>query len=383
MNRNTIIFTIMAFVSGTAVGTVIGGYADKKTQSVDQVSSIISDIRNELDKIGAYAPENEFTINQTVNGYLSAFGDKYLRYDNYDATTGWGYAQIFNNNPLAVGCGFEVKYDAHEEPYISDVKPNSVADKAGFMVNDRIISIDGNAFTGDDPKYLNSFYGDDGTECTVVVNRDDEEIEISFKRLNDEASKSYGMLVSVIDDVNYVKINSFLERSYEYLVDALKENAESGKPTIVDLRDNKGGQTAMTVNIAAYLGASGVVHYHSYYGNDTDILPTCEQGFEPGKIVVLVNEKTASAAEIQTALLKQYADATIVGTNTFGKGIYQLDIALDSGGILHYTDGDYTVGEWECYHKKGIEPDIVVEMDSSLIGTDDDIQLKKALEILR
>ena len=68
--------------------------------------------------------------------------------------------------------------------------------------------------------------------------------------------------------------------------------------------------------------------------------------------------------------------------NTFGKGIYQYDETLSNGGVLHYTAGYYTVGDWECYQGTGIAPDIEVPMDSSLIGTDDDVQLKKCLDLL-
>ena len=58
------------------------------------------------------------------------------------------------------------------------------------------------------------------------------------------------------------------------------------------------------------------------------------------------------------------------------------DITVSNGGVLHYTAGYYTVGDWECYQGTGIAPDVEVPMDSSLIGTDDDVQLKKCLELL-
>ena len=98
-------------------------------------------------------------------------------------------------------------------------------------------------------------------------------------------------------------------------------------------------------------------------------------------VVLLTNEKTASAAEIFTALLKQYDDATIVGTNTFGKGIFQ-NVATFHRNVIHYTDGYFKVGDWDCWQGVGIAPDIDVEMDSALIGTSEDVQLQKALELL-
>ena len=107
-----------------------------------------------------------------------------------------------------------------------------------------------------------------------------------------------------------------------------------------------------------------------------------EPKLEGKKVVLLVNNNTASSAEIFTAALKQHIEVTIVGENTRGKGVYQIVNLLDNGDQFKYTAGTYTVGDWECYQGVGIAPDVEVPMDRELIGTDDDIQLKKALELL-
>lgn len=122
----------------------------------------------------------------------------------------------------------------------------------------------------------------------------------------------------------------------------------------------------------------------NYYTGKTETLKTSDSSGDIDKpVVVLINEKTMSAAEIAAAFLKQYGkDVKLVGQKTFGKGIFQLEEELSDGGKLHYTAGTYTVGDWECYQGKGIEPDVAVEMDPSYIGTDKDVQLKKALELL-
>ena len=98
---------------------------------------------------------------------------------------------------------------------------------------------------------------------------------------------------------------------------------------------------------------------------------------------MLVNENTASAAEIMTALLKNNKQGCrLVGVNTYGKGIFQQEAELKSGGTVHYTAGKFYVDDRENWNGVGITPDVVVEMDSKLIGTDEDIQLKKAIELL-
>lgn len=68
--------------------------------------------------------------------------------------------------------------------------------------------------------------------------------------------------------------------------------------------------------------------------------------------------------------------------NTFGKGVFQ-NRGLFYGESIRYTAGYYTVGDWECYNGKGIKPDVEIDMDSDYIGTDKDVQLEKALELLK
>ena len=91
---------------------------------------------------------------------------------------------------------------------------------------------------------------------------------------------------------------------------------------------------------------------------------------------------TASAGEMLTAIFKAYGNADIVGENTYGKGVFQTK-AVIGRGMLNYTTGYMTVGDID-YRDTGIAPDIEIEMDynENIIGTDEDIQLQKALELL-
>ena len=155
------------------------------------------------------------------------------------------------------------------------------------------------------------------------------------------------------------------------------------KSMIIDLLNNKGGVTTAENEISNMFLDSGIVNCYYYNGEefsykmrDTDDkikLPT----------VILVNGNTASSSEIMTALFMQnHGDTTVVGTQTFGKGVFQDIRKLSNGDEIMIANGYYTVGDWECYNEVGITPDIVLEMDESLIGTFSDTQLKKALEIL-
>ena len=138
------------------------------------------------------------------------------------------------------------------------------------------------------------------------------------------------------------------------------------------------------MNIADFFGGECYVTFYCYNGEVEKINTTADGDSIDANVIVIVNENTASAAEILSSYLKQQVNAIIVGTNTFGKGVFQQDAKLSNGGNLHYTAGYFTVGDWECWQGKGIAPDIEIAMDydENIIGTDEDIQLQKAIEIL-
>ena len=179
-------------------------------------------------------------------------------------------------------------------------------------------------------------------------------------------------------DIRYFNYDVNLRFGGEYW-----ELAKAAKGIIFDLRDNGGGESGASFTLADRFLTEG--YETEYYKDGTDYTKgLTNSGDELDvPIVILVNGKTASASEEMTALLKQFGkDVTIVGETTFGKGIFQNEEYLSNDGILRYTYGYYTIGDWECYQGIGIEPDIEIEMDSSLRGTVSDVQLKKALEIL-
>jgi len=382
-SKNSFILPILTFVSGAVVGAALVNHVFKIDNKNNAEISVINEIHDLLSSNNVDVPDNDYTRNSVINGYLASLGDRYALYSNYDTSSVWGYSEIFNESPIAVGCGFSVAYDMVGVPYINNVIAGGIADAAGLKSGDVIISVDNYESDPSDSKFLNHFYGGERTKCTVKVKRLNTELLISFNRHNDDLAKTLYADVSKLEDINYIRLGKFSRNMFETLINSLDNIDTDHADAIIDLRNKPGGDTGAAVDIAAFLGAPGNVYFHSYFGNDDVIMPTCEERFQSGKIVVLVNENTKSSGEILTSLLKQYKNATIVGEQTYGKGVYQLNFSLSNGGRFRYTDGYYTVGEWESYNGIGITPDIEVSMNSSLIGTDDDIQLKKALELLQ
>lgn len=308
-----------------------------------------------------------------INGYMSGL-DRFSYYRSGAFGDLTEIAEFVNALPTALGSGFEVNFDESGMMYFEEVVPGMPADIYGICVGDIVQSIDGESVIAGDKRSAASIGGKDGTSCKLVLLRGSETVEVEFVRSNSEGEKRYEVNQEMRGDTLCIRIPTITS-----LQELTMLETEEYSSVILDLRDNAGGNTDLAASYAANFVADGYVKLHYYNGEEETI--NVYGGRRIGvPVIVLVNEKTASAAEILTALLKQYGDVTIVGTNTFGKGIFQKNESLGDG-VLCYTHGYITVGRWDCWNGVGIAPDVEVQMDRALIGTPEDIQLKKALEI--
>ena len=310
-----------------------------------------------------------------INSYLSLYDDKYTFYEKSDPDSSDWVVEYINTAPTAYGCGFDVAFDDNDRLYFASVNEDMQAYKQGIREGDIVVSVD--ELTIETYNDARKILGKDGTVSELVLDRNGEEVRIKFTRYNDNDASAH-LSYEMFGDIFYVKFDSMNYMHQGRIYEALTENTYDS--LIIDLRDNGGGHT----QVAAYLAdpfVDKITAYMNSYDGTVETYSTVDGVDVDVPIVLLVSEKTASAAEIFTSFLKQGADTTIVGTNTFGKGIFQNE-GIFKGGALRYTSGYFTVGNWECWQGVGIEPDVKVEMDSSLIGTDEDIQLQKALELL-
>ncbi|MDE7363357.1 MAG: PDZ domain-containing protein [Ruminococcus sp.] len=314
-----------------------------------------------------------------INGYLNSGGDEYTYYFEYmNADKLQEITDYVNTAGTAKASGFQIDISEDGNILITEITDGLTADKQGLKTGDIITHIDGVSISEQGyENYANKILGKQDTEVNLTVNRDGKSFDMIFKRDNDLLRDVDGKMIG---DIAYVTVSSFSMLSAGHISTAMEEVGDADK-FIVDLRNNGGGQNEFMVQAVDYFVDAGEFVMHAYDGSEQFYSTT--DGAVDAPIVVLVNEKTASAAEIFVSMCKQFGrNATIVGTQTFGKGIFQREADLSNGGKLHYTAGYFTVGDWDCWHGIGITPDITVEMDSALIGTDDDIQLKKAVELL-
>lgn len=374
-NKKTFLL-ILAFACSAGIGaggTYLANY--KKINFMDRYP-LLTELDDFAENVLEVTPPENPSDDAVIDAYFRLYDDKYTVFIPVEDDDTIDYAvNKVNNSETAKNSGFKVRFNENEEPYFSCVISGMPADKQGIQVGDIIKKIDGKAIE----KYKNivKLTGENGKKQTLTLERDGKELELEFvcvtnmEELTGVKSKMYGNTL-------YISIDSMVDESVSRFKELVgKNNFDS---IIIDLRENNGGYTQLSVGIADdFIGKSETV-MHSIDG-ENEVYSTSENIKYDVPIVVLVNENTASAAEILTALLKQYGDAVLVGTTTFGKGIYQ-DMAIFKGRNIKYTHGYYTVGDWECYHDIGIEPDIEVDMDSGYIGTEHDVQLDEALKLV-
>jgi len=376
--RTHIMICIIALGFGFFGGWVLCGYENRDVIKTGEEFALFSECRRIVEADG-YKDFNENDALETaLNSYLEKGVDKYTRY-----VSSVGIEQIIegvNMSGVAVASGFQVGCSADGYILLTEVTEGKPAYEQGLRCGDVILEINGadvgkEGFSNAAPRLK----GKDGTVISFLIQRGEQELCIDFIRSNVILKNVEWQMVG---DVGYIAVESIDWFSDGYLSVAINE-LESANSFILDLRNNLGGVTDAGVNIADNFCGKNTVRQMCFNGVEMAVLRTDEARVDK-PVVVLINGKTASAAEIITALMKQSGyDVTLVGERTFGKGIFQRPANVSDGGTLWYTAGTYTVGDWECYHGVGIPPDIEVVMDSEMIGTDRDIQMQKALDILR
>lgn len=374
MKKNKLIKNILCAVLCVGVGA--GGmyllnfdkirFADKYPLMLEIEEFMIEDA-------GIGAPKNP-TDENVINAYLSMYGDKYTFCKNVDVYSKEYILSDVNYSATALGTGFELDFDDDDRAYFSFVDENKPAYEQGIRVGDVILTIGEQEIV--EYKNIKKIKGEDKSTVKLLIERDGKEMSIDLLRYHQDEAEDAS--AKKIGDILYIDYNSMSVQSGGKIAKFLSENDFNS--VILDLRDNGGGDVALPLSVADHFINKADVK--SIYHNGDVVVQSTNDGIEYDvPIVVLINENTASSAEILTALLRQYADTKTVGVNSFGKGIFQSQ-GLYKGNSLQYTDGYIEVGDWECYHEKGIAPDYEVRMKDAHIGTDDDIQLKKAIELL-
>jgi carboxyl-terminal processing protease len=269
---------------------------------------------------------------------------------------------------------------------VSSVFPGSPAAAAGIEAGDTIVSVDGESLAGvSSTDATAKIKGPEGTEVSVGV-LDGESKEVRRERLT-RAEVTLPNVSSRIREVGgkkigYVRFLSFSENSSELLAEAVAKVQDEGAEGIVlDLRHNPGGLLEEAVASAGVFLPEGEVVVSTKSRSEGDSVHKTGGGNLPAlPLAVLIDGGTASAAEILAAALADDGGAEVVGTRSFGKGVFQEEQALANGGALKLTAGEYFTPEGvNLAESKGIHPDVKVQDNPE---TKADEAERRAFEVL-
>ncbi|VXD23907.1 Carboxyl-terminal-processing protease [Planktothrix serta PCC 8927] len=328
-----------------------------------------------------------------IREMLKKLDDPYTRFMNPEE---FKNMKIDTSGQLT-GVGIQLTQDEKTKKLIV-ISPieDSPAFTAGVQAQDIITEIDGRTTEGMDINDAVSLIrGPVGTKVNIKILRGEQPLDFVITRDRIEihpvrASKN----PSSTGDIGYIRLNTFSENAAEEMREAIKDlEKQNVVGYILDLRSNPGGLLYSSIEIARmWLNQGDIVSTVDRQG-ETDRKRANNQALTNKPLVVLVDGGSASASEILSGALQDNKRALLVGTKTFGKGLVQSVIGVGNGSGLAVTIAKYFTPSGRDINHEGIQPDVKVELteaerdelrkDRTKVGTTDDPQYLKGLEILR
>lgn len=270
---------------------------------------------------------------------------------------------------------------------IADVLPNAPAEKAGVRPGDVFVEVNGEPVQGmSQTDLVTKVRGPAGTTVTIVLQRGDKLLTFEIVRERFEIPSVFS---EVIEDTNigYIAFYDFNQKTRSQIDDALEKiNVNELDGLIIDVRNNPGGLLTSAVEVGSAFVENGVI-LHEVFGNGEEITFESDGSFAniTVPIVYLVNERSASAAELVGGALQDNGLATIVGEPTFGKGTVQQLRDLSNGGGIRLTIAQWLTPNRNSIQSNGITPDILIRVDNDqqLAELGKDPQLDAAIEFIQ
>jgi carboxyl-terminal processing protease len=362
--------------------------------------------------------DDDSLIESAINGMLTSLDP----HSNYLNTKNFDDMKVQTRGEFG-GLGIEVSMESGLVKVISPIDDTPAA-RAGLKPGDLITQLDGQPVQGMTlPQAVEKMRGPVNSDVKLTIRRkgrDPFDVKLTRATIRIQSVRSH----LIGDDIGYIRITSFNEQTDVGLNNAIKNIKQQAgdklRGVILDLRNNPGGLLDQAVAVSdAFLEKGEIVSTRGRRSDDAQ-----RYNARPGDVAaglplaVLINGGSASASEIVAGALQDHHRAVLVGTRSFGKGSVQTIIPLTGHGAMRLTTARYYTPSGRSIQAKGIEPDIIVEaakiepppgkkeakvadasegksddsggdleefssVDPSIMGTDRDYQLTRAVDMLR
>lgn len=353
----------------------------ERYQKLDTVLDIM-----DLIEMGYYEEVDETKLYEgAAAGVLAATGDPYTFY--YTAEE---YAEMWEDDEGEYG-GVGIQISSSYVTgicTISRVFDNGPAREAGVLKGDILYKVEDMYVSATNVNdAVDIMRGTPGTTVKVTFLRGDEELTFDLVRAQISVNRIDSMMLT--EDIGYIFLYEFAGDCAARFETALNDLVAKGaKSLIIDLRDNPGGWVNDAEAIGDLFLDKGTLCYLEYKDGQREYYYT-KDGKIDMPLVILVNEHSASSSEILTGALKDRADATVVGVQSYGKGIVQTVMPVGKEGAgMQMTIAQYYTPNGNAVHKLGITPDVICELPKGDIGMYtfgdlSDPQLARALEVMQ
>lgn len=293
-------------------------------------------------------------------------------------------------NNAYVGIGVTVQQKEDGSLVITEVVPDGPAFEAGVQPEDVFVSVNGTSCDGISMIELrNLIKGEEGTKVNIALSRNGVEKKYTVERRSLETEV---VNYQLLGDVGYIIIYNFESTSGNKTVAAIQDLQRQGaKALIFDVRNNPGGLKVELLKVLDYLLPEGPLFRSKDFKGNVNV-DTSDKQCVDLPMAVLINQDTYSAAEFFAAALSEYGVAKSVGTQTCGKGYFQVTQPLSDGSALNISVGEYyTPNGVSLAEVGGLTPDVVLELSekdtrallSGQLDPEEDEQLQKALELVK
>jgi len=327
-------------------------------------------------------------VEGAVSGLAESLKDPYTVYFNKDQMKSF----MEKSEGSYVGIGVTVNTDVNGLLTIIEPFENSPAQQVGMQKGDKIVKVDNKDVTGisDENMIISLIKGKENTKVKITVYRPDEDKYLQFDVVRRRIKASNIKSEIINGNIGYIKLVMFDSEIADYFRNDLEKMLKKGiKGLIIDLRDNPGGSYEQVVKIADSLLPEGTIVYTEDREGKKDVKLSNKAAYDL-PLVILTNGNSASASEILAGAVKDNGRGTLVGTNTFGKGLVQELRMLADGSGIKVTISRYFTPSGVCIHGVGIKPDIEIDVPDeykdipvSQIPRNKDVQLQSAIEAVK
>lgn len=256
---------------------------------------------------------------------------------------------------------------------IVSVIPDTPAERAGILAEDRIIKINGIEYKGtqidDAVKYIREKPGQVIT-ITVLRGKETKEIQVKCEHIRLDTVTS-----QVVENIGYIQIAEFGDGTAKEFAEHYKDLREKNvKGLILDLRDNTGGVYEEVIEIAKMIVPEGLIVYTQDKNGKKEEIFSASEGIDM-PLVVLINEYSASASEVLAGAIKDRECGILVGAKSYGKGVIQAVYNMPDGTSMKVTISKYYTPNGTCIDGVGIEPDKQVKGEQN--------QIEEAIKIIK